>query len=468
MKRSMASVGALTLLTMSLAACGGGDKATFSGAAVTKAGESLKTIEDHWKAQLNSGDVKVRIPDEARCYFQVTNGDKAKEIGDAVLCGPYRTMGAEKTQWGTAGVAPVSGDGDKVELGLDPTDETPFSEGSAKPNLLPWRPDGEEAHLDATVDEPDAPKVEAGTVIEGSDVGTLEGAQESQPVITPDGRYTVSFKATPRVGSATDRKAAPDGGTFLAYRVNTVPASSGWQMSTEEKDKNGLSTSAVVTVGGKDYPIKLGRNSMGPATGAIAVPGDGKDATFGFTYDGKTQHVGADGKRTGDAAAANYLTRTHGKSDTLKATVGNDTGSGVRAVGALSDITVTVTAYDHDKKWAPDGQAWAVVETRLFESETPTYHTSASSLGASYDTKVRVTSATLDGKAAVNTTKKEASYGGTLYRFVFAVPVDDSKTSVALKVIATSSGPRTFSVTDGAPAKINVKYQFAGTVDLTE
>ncbi|WP_409484220.1 hypothetical protein [Arsenicicoccus dermatophilus] len=460
-------------LVLVVAGCSSGPTVTYGGTKVAEPDKVLETVESQWKAAVGRGKVKANVPDEARCYFQVATVEDAKALWEKVLCGPYRLMASTETTWDAAKIVPVGSDGEAVRLGLGGTGGDTFTPGTAAEGLSPWRPDGKVADLQVKVNEPDAPKVGAGTVIDSVSSASLgtpslgapsDGPEaESQPVIMPDGRYTVHVTRQARVGDPENRKAAPEGGTFLVFKLARDSISSAWALSPDGRGTPTISTTAAVKVGGKSYPVPLDTSTSDHR--ALAVAGDGKDAVFEFTYDGLAQSIGLDGKRIGNPAPAMYLARSQGASDALSAQIGGSEQDGWRAIGRLTDIKVQLTAYDREKKWAPAGQAWAVVTASLSE-DVPTFYKGWSS--ASYDTKLNVTDFTLDGQKAVSETIGDSTWSGKGLRYVFAVPIAPDKTALQLKVLAQSVGPKKEYGEASAPANASIKYEFNGTVNLTE
>lgn len=219
-------------------------------------------------------------------YFQVVQD---REVTDEVLCGPYRLMASEATAWQRGELTFYPGESAETvtpALALDEDGRPEFDQGEANPNATPTRPDGEAADLPEQVEEPEAPLARPGQQIDGV---AAEAASTSVRVITPaaDDLFQVGV-TTERLGGAEDRLAPPDGGSFVLVDTSGYP-------STED-------TAYVISAGGTDYPFT-------PASGptALAIPGDGRDARLGVTYDALTQWFSvATGERQGSAAAGYY------------------------------------------------------------------------------------------------------------------------------------------------------------------
>lgn len=445
-------------LAASLTACGGGSDATWSGTAVADPAKALKTIDDAWKTHVANADVKVRTIDDSRCYFETSESDGKKVLGDKVLCGPYRELGSEKTAWDVAPLGAQGSDGDTVLVGLtrQDADSSPFTQGEGSPNLVPWRPDGKKADLTKAVDEPDAPKLNVGDVVQDAKIPEGAKATDGQEIITPTGRYTTRFVTVDRVGSGNDRKAAPDGGTILV-----VEAAPGEQESTGfgTSERATGSTTFSVRAGGKDYPMTLG---TGSTSTAVAVSGDGKDATYAYTYDGLTQSLDATGKRVGSKAAGFYLPVTQGTSPDIKVQLGTaDTNlPGWHGSATLSNLSLALSAYDSSRKWAPDGKVWAHVQARWSE-DGPTFTTPDSGTGY-YSTTPTMKSVTLGGvKATASTFSEQGGVDAT-----FLLPADADARALKLKAVVVSAGPmESFSAT-GAPGAASSTYTFDGTLTL--
>lgn len=445
-------------LAASLTACGGGSEATWSGTAVSDPAKALKSIDDAWKTHVANADVKVRTTDDSRCYFETSESDGKKVLGDKVLCGPYRELGSEKTAWDVAPIGAQGSDGDTVIVGLAPQDDdsSPFSHGESAPNLVPWRPDGKTADLTKTVDEPDAPKLAVGDVVQDAKIPEGAKATDGQEIITPTGRYTTRFATVDRIGSGNDRKAAPDGGTILV-----VEAAPGEQQSTGfgTDERATGSTTFSVRAGGKDYPMSL---ENGSTSTAVAVSGDAKDATYAYTYDGLTQSLDAAGKRVGTKAAGFYLPLTQGTSPDIKVQLGTtDTNlPGWHGSATLGNLTLTLSAYDPARKWAPDGKVWGRVQSRWSE-EGPRFSTPDSGTGL-YSTTPTMKSVTLGGvKASASTFSEDGGLDAS-----FLLPADADARALKLKAVVVSAGPgQSFNPT-GAPGAASNTYTFDGTLTL--
>lgn len=417
-----------TLLTAALAGgllsgCGGaGADHSFAGQPVVELEQSLSSIEGTWRQEITNSDTKTRLAEDAHCFFQVDPQETEGKtpIGQSVLCGPYRKMGAEKTAWDVADVTAYPYD-DKGNLtvSLAPSGSGKlFRQGEPSPNLTPWRPDGAEADLAAEVPEPDAPVAEAGTVIELYNPGDLTAARDE--LRTPFASYTVQRGVQPRVNGPDGRLAAPEGGTFVIYAIS---GQMGYGGETE-------APTFAVTAGEESYSLP-GTNG----TWALALPGDGSDAQLEMDYDGLTQTLDAHGVRADNATAAPLYTEGENRRTLTVGSLRDEQGdyssegwSG-RVDSGWSGPTAQLVPYTPAQGWAPEGKVWLLLEGSV--SASGINHRSGDTYG-NYDLqKVEVTGIAVDGTPVEGpTTTSDRSSAG----YTAATPVDAATQEFTLAI----------------------------------
>ena len=453
---------ALALALVGAAACSGGES-DWRGEGLKLEGveDSLTRIDESWRSQLLNGQIKVNLPESAKCFLQVI---QERDVTNQVICGPFRRMGSSETTWQQGEITFYGGDAsDKgiVAMALDRQGRPKFSDGPANPNARPSRPDGAKADLAAKVDEPEAPHAQPGQNVTASADGV---PLQEATVVLPTGRLTLGLGVTgERLGGAEDRVAPPVDGSFVVITGVNISDSS--------------SAKVKVSTGGSEYPVE-------PTSGSsvLAIPTDGKDARVGFDYEGLTQWFSvATGAREGTAAAGYY--------DGLEDQASGDcpTVEGKKKRGFQRDFrcqaVVSKTAYlDKPQEqgaretvgWAADGMVFlsADISTNYFSrwyAEDDTFWS------ASYDQAVQV--ADLRVRLGDKEFKpkevfmRTGGWGGDSTTAIFEVPAGSADISIVgnAEVTDTLRSSDSIGSDANAPAKgsatlkIDVPITFART-----
>lgn len=313
----------------------------------------------------------------------------------------------------------------------------------------------------ATSAETSAVAVSAGTTVEGVTVPTTAVMTDGEAILTPDGRYTVSFGTSPTIEDGGETKAAPQGGTWLLYTIERE-APERWE-SPEDVDKAGQSTTVSLVRGSEVTAVAFNKDQQMSGARAVAIDGDGKDVAFRFGYDGLEQQVGPDGKRDPQVAAASYLAHRHGEGATVPFALGGNGQRGMKAEARLEQTEITVSAYDKAKKWAQPGKAWVVVTGEISEYGVE-YLDDRGTFVADYGTVKSVADVTLAGVKPVSQAAGDDL--GTM-RFLFELPVDQVQDSMPFALTVRSQATRR-STSSVAPAQTTLTYTFKDNLGLTE
>lgn len=325
----------------------------------------------------------------------------------------------------------------------------------------------EELGLDTT-ELKNAPRQEAGKVLDRVTPVLLGDAEPttSETIVTPDAEYTVKQATSDYVESTDGVLAAPKGGTFLVFSVRKDSYPYNPHVGDKEQWHSFQSSTAEVTLDDRAVPIDAADYTISGEYTAVATDGDASNAQFAFTFDGVTQHLGTDGKRVGDPTPGFYEALPVGTADEMVSEIGSETPGEVRSILHLQKVDLTMTAFVPDKKWAPQGKAWAVVTGMLSPVTTPRYRSRIGGGSSLFNTTTTIEKATLDGVPAAS--KVLSPYHGSEnVRLVFEVPVDNEKTTRDLAVTAHVTGP-SWGPTElsDTPATVDLTHEFAGKISL--
>lgn len=332
--RSRGIVVAAVAVCLVLAGCGGPSAQwRHQGKKVVGVEESLATIDAEFAKQLKESDgVPVTIPEEARCFFQVTG---EKEVLDEAFCGPIKYLGSDTNIWGSTPLeVRVADKQNEVMLvaGEDLYFEQADPDSSAK--LLDAK--GDEGDPKLKVAAPPAPRAEVGDTLSVADAeSTLD---EPLEVGTPDATYSFSaLGVTDHVGEGADRVDAPKDGTLVTVGMDRSSAASA---------PNGFTSTATLTVGGE--PVEIPEQG-----GTIAVKGDGKDAKVAIEYDGNTQVVSLADKKVVSGHA--YVDTDFEPVNAPQKVLIGDEANGA-STSYTYQVDASVTSWDPEQHWAPEGK----------------------------------------------------------------------------------------------------------------
>ncbi|WP_022926187.1 hypothetical protein [Serinicoccus marinus] len=410
-----------------VSACAAGPSYTLGGREVSELEGSLADIDSAWQASIGQSDTEVNVPEEAACYFQARDpDDRDSQLSPEVLCGPYRALGSAETSWDSAELTSYfDGNSEQWTVHLAPTDlESPFRSSQPSPNLIPFRPDGEEADLAADVKEPDAPKATAGDVIEIATTDAVDLQLESvDDLRSPNSRFDVALGNVGRITQEGSPLDAPDGGAFVIASITG-------EQSSWSEDPDEVSFQVI----GQQETFDLGSQT---GTYAVAVSEEPESYSFAMEFAGLTQMIDAQGNRqSGTAADALYEELPSVTVASLSDSVGDDSSSGfvAEARSGWGAPEARLSPYARETGWAPDGQVWLLAEGQVDVSSVR--NTIAEGETAYYDVQeVEVTRVTI-GDNEVEEISTEKSRSTTEWSLVHPVAADFDELSLAVDVHA--------------------------------
>lgn len=444
----MMMVGATALV---VSGCSSESGYVMQGREVTDLDTSLAAIESQWQSEVSSSDVKVRMGEDAGCYFQAGPESEAGiPLSDVVLCGPYREMGSEVTSWDAAELYPFPGPKDDVFVPqLKPVeDDSAFTPGKASPNLELFRPDGRKADLAAEVAEPDAPRATAGSVAElvnGAGDVTLTQTDELR---SPVSRFEIERGVASRVDTAEGPLDPPEGGAFLIVQVRSEQGM--WSEPDESTFK--------VTGDGVEAELPSASGVF-----AVAFPADAAKGQIHLEFDGLTQTLDADGKRVeGTVADGLYKESPTVTVASLEGSVGDDDADGFSAEAGTgwSRPEAAVGSYSEEHGWAEDGKVWLTVSGSVFVNNV-SYEEGDDS--ARYDVQeVEITQITIDGDPveSVDVTKRRSE---TSWSFDVAVDPDFEELTLGMELHALGL-KNSWPEAPGLPDRAELDFSLKGPI----
>jgi len=350
---------AVALIACGLTACGGVGW-TMDGFKVADPTGAISTIDQHWKDSIKSTGNVVNMPDNARCWFEVSS---AKVVADEVVCGPVRFAASESTVWQTAAIAAGTNQNKgQTTPTLSGSFQTITGPVPASVSLL--RPDGTSAEMSVQLDMPagkpfptDSMQDLAVYAADGSGGPVPESSASVQP--TPGkatthsfwlvDTWTVSVSSPGQYAGTSDNWwQAPVGDELIGITANTANGTS--------SAKGGVTWSIEV-----DGTPLFSPTDFQSLSGTVAIP-QGKTSVFIITVEGQRQTRPLDGGKFTAAFAAPSGIRWDGTPGEI--TLSNTSiidplfNRPVETILENGNFGATISPRDDAGKWAPGGQVW--------------------------------------------------------------------------------------------------------------
>lgn len=409
-------------------------KLTFQGTEVQDPNELNKRLNSQWRSRVLADSRRANVPKDAGCYLQVAE----EELASKTICGPVR-FGDEKTTW--------MGRSLTVEAtGVEDTDSRVGSQGRwterAKPlpNATVTTADGARADFDQRLDPPPAKRAAVGKVVYNVK------AKGAVPVkISDDDKLDLDklppVKPAQFAGRGKGRRQAPEGGSFVTVGIVSssdpvlITLRSGgraYKLPPMEKPRSDGSVYVY-------YPL------------AVAVAGDGKDATVELTHKNKVHRYSASsggylGEKTSKAPGASF----NGTSSECDEYRKGDRGKDGRRIKVTCSIDWSVENTPPKGEGAPKhGYVWVrgIVTTEAEQFYRYTHE--FGSFDADYASQVTVRSASM-GSIKARVSGKEPD------TITMQVPKDAPLKDVRLSVSVNGTfADQSSSPPDDAPEEMN-------------